>query len=94
MHSKNTSVFLFGLILSFIPASAQQSATKAVPEIPGLPAAARAAAASIDAERIRAHVRFLSLDLLEGRADPVAPNRMGVAGGTHSGASSRENFPY
>jgi Zn-dependent M28 family amino/carboxypeptidase len=38
-----------------------------VPEIAGLPAAARAAAASIDAERIRAHVRFLSLDLLEGR---------------------------
>jgi Zn-dependent M28 family amino/carboxypeptidase len=38
-----------------------------VPEIAGVPAAARAAAASIDGERIRAHVRFLSLDLLEGR---------------------------
>ena len=38
-----------------------------VPEILGLPQAARAAAASIDPEKIRAHVRFLSLDLLEGR---------------------------
>ena len=43
----------------------QQQAS--VPEIPGLPSAARAAAAAIDAEKIRAHVRFLSLDLLEGR---------------------------
>jgi Zn-dependent M28 family amino/carboxypeptidase len=41
--------------------------TSPVPEIPGLPQAARAAAASIDPEKIRAHVRFLSLDLLEGR---------------------------
>ena len=51
-----------------LPASlshAQQAA--AVPEISGLPPAARAAASSIDAEKIRAHVRFLSLDLLEGR---------------------------
>ena len=39
----------------------------AVPELPGLPAAARDAAGSIDPEKIRAHVRFLSLDLLEGR---------------------------
>src|SRR3984885_9977451 len=38
-----------------------------VPAVPGFPPAARAAAASIDSERIRAHVRFLSLDLLEGR---------------------------
>ena len=38
-----------------------------VPAIAGLPEAARDAAASIDSERIRAHVRFLSLDLLEGR---------------------------
>src|SRR5215472_13624704 len=39
----------------------------AVPDVPGIPAAARSAAASIDSEKIRAHVRFLSLDLLEGR---------------------------
>jgi Zn-dependent M28 family amino/carboxypeptidase len=46
---------------------AQQPAANPVPEITGLPSAARAAAASIDPEKIRAHVRFLSLDLLEGR---------------------------
>src|SRR5579863_10023079 len=44
-----------------------QPATAQVPDVPGLPPAARAAAASIDGEKIRAHVRFLSLDLLEGR---------------------------
>ncbi len=46
---------------------AQQPAANSVPDIAGLPPAARAAAASIDPEKIRAHVRFLSLDLLEGR---------------------------
>lgn len=46
---------------------AQQPATRTVPAIAGLPPAARAAAASIDPEKMRAHVRFLSLDLLEGR---------------------------
>ncbi len=46
---------------------AQQADAGAVPEIAGLPAGARAAAAAIDGEKIRAHVRFLSLDLLEGR---------------------------
>ncbi len=45
---------------------AQQPAPS-VPEILKLPQAARAAASSIDPEKIRAHVRFLSLDLLEGR---------------------------
>ena len=38
-----------------------------VPVIPGVPDAARRAADSIDAEKIRAHVRFLASDLLEGR---------------------------
>ena len=38
-----------------------------VPAIPGVPAAARQAAASIDPEKIGAHVRFLASDLLEGR---------------------------
>ena len=37
-----------------------------VPVVPGLPQAARSGADSIDSEKIRAHVRFLSLDLLEG----------------------------
>jgi Zn-dependent M28 family amino/carboxypeptidase len=47
-----------------IPAAAQQLP---VPSVPGLPPAARQAAESIDPEHMRAHVRFLSLDLLEGR---------------------------
>ncbi|HEX8810520.1 MAG TPA: peptidase M28, partial [Terracidiphilus sp.] len=38
-----------------------------VPAITGLPPVARQAADSIDGEHMRAHVRFLSLDLLEGR---------------------------
>ena len=46
---------------------AQQPAATPVPRITGLPPAASAAAASIDPEKIRAHVRYLSLDLLEGR---------------------------
>ena len=44
-----------------------QQPSSAVPEVQGPPQGARTAAASIDSERIRAHVRFLSLDLLEGR---------------------------
>ena len=48
----------------FSPALAQQTA---VPQISGVPEAARQAAASIDPEKIRAHVRFLADDLLEGR---------------------------
>jgi Zn-dependent M28 family amino/carboxypeptidase len=44
-----------------------QSPSTGVPAIEGLPPAARADATSIDPEKIRAHVRFLSLDLLEGR---------------------------
>ena len=47
--------------------NAQTALTPVVPSVAGLPSAASAAAASIDAEKIRAHVRFLSLDLLEGR---------------------------
>ena len=38
-----------------------------VPSIAGVPKEAQQAAAGIDAEKIRAHVRFLSSDLLEGR---------------------------
>jgi Zn-dependent M28 family amino/carboxypeptidase len=44
-----------------------QAEQAAVPAVAGVPEAARAAAASIDAEKIRAHVRFLASDLLEGR---------------------------
>jgi len=51
-------------ILPFSPIRAQQAV---VPEVSGVPEAARQAAASIDPEKIRAHVRFLADDLLEGR---------------------------
>ena len=50
--------------------STLQAQAPGMPEVPALdtvPAAARQAAASIDPEKIRAHVRFLSSDLLEGR---------------------------
>jgi Zn-dependent M28 family amino/carboxypeptidase len=53
---------LFSAVVS--PVVAQQAA---VPQIAGVPEAARQAAASIDPEKIRAHVRFLADDLLEGR---------------------------
>ncbi|HEY3704697.1 MAG TPA: M28 family peptidase [Terracidiphilus sp.] len=43
------------------------TASRAQSAISNLPPAARAASQSIDPEKIRAHVRFLSLDLLEGR---------------------------
>lgn len=66
MHRKG----LFALLITgFIAAQltpAQQPANS-VPAVTSLPPIARAAAASIDPEKIRAHVRFLSLDLLEGR---------------------------
>ena len=54
-------------ILAATQVRAQQPAGHPVPAISGLPQAASSAAASIDPEKIRAHVRFLSLDLLEGR---------------------------
>ena len=53
------------LFTSLIPSAFAQQA--AVPEIAGVPEAARQAAASIDPEKIRAHVQFLADDLLEGR---------------------------
>jgi len=67
MHRKQVFVFLASALLAATLTRAQQPAANLVPQIAGLPAAARAAAASIDPEKIRAHVRFLSLDLLEGR---------------------------
>ena len=42
-------------------------AQQAVPKVAGVPEAAIQAAATIDSEKIRAHVRFLASDLLEGR---------------------------
>ncbi len=51
-------------VLPLSIAAAQQAS---VPEIAGVPQAALKAAESIDSEKIRAHVRFLADDLLEGR---------------------------
>ncbi len=65
MHISRRQAVLAVLLSTATFARAQQAAP--VPEIAGLPPAARAAAASINPERIRADVRFLSLDLLEGR---------------------------
>ena len=53
------------LFTSLFPSAFAQQAT--VPEVAGVPEAARQAAASIDPEKIRAHVQFLADDLLEGR---------------------------
>ena len=64
MYSKRICVIVAAVILALTQLRAQRAV---VPEVAGLPTAARTAAGSIDAEKIRAHVRFLSLDLLEGR---------------------------
>jgi Zn-dependent M28 family amino/carboxypeptidase len=67
MRKRFTLSFIAAGLVTAIPLRAQAPAVAPVPQIAGLPAAASAAAASIDPEKIRAHVRFLSLDLLEGR---------------------------
>ena len=69
MSRKNLICILaLGLLLPcFSIAQQAPSKSDAVPAVAGLPTPARAAAASIDPEKMRAHVRFLSLDLLEGR---------------------------
>ena len=67
MHPKQVFALVAAAMLAAPAAHAQKPVSNPVPEIAGLPPAARAAAASIDSEKIRAHVRFLSLDLLEGR---------------------------
>jgi len=66
MHSKLVLTALAAGIVAVPLVRAQQPVTP-MPQIAGLPAGARLAAESIDPEKIRAHVRFLSLDLLEGR---------------------------
>ncbi len=54
----------FTLVASFASVHGQPAT---VPSIPGVPPAVQQAAESIDPEMIRAHVKFLSDDLLEGR---------------------------
>jgi Zn-dependent M28 family amino/carboxypeptidase len=71
MSLKQLVAFLPAILVLACRGLAQQPVTSdaasTVPAIAGLPPAGRAAAATIDPEKIRAHVRFLSLDLLEGR---------------------------
>jgi Zn-dependent M28 family amino/carboxypeptidase len=67
MHHKLVFAVVAAGIVAAAVVHAQQPAANLVPAIAGLPPAARAAAASIDPQKISAHVRFLSLDLLEGR---------------------------
>lgn len=67
MNRTRAAITFSALALTLTLLHSQQTAKGAVPQIEGLPAEARAAADSIDGEKIRAHVRFLSLDLLEGR---------------------------
>jgi Zn-dependent M28 family amino/carboxypeptidase len=65
-----TSVIVFLLLIEFSNVSAAQSSHKharSSTDSVRLPGAAFAAIQKIDPERIRAHVRFLSDDLLEGR---------------------------
>jgi Zn-dependent M28 family amino/carboxypeptidase len=69
MHNAKVVCFLAACLSLPCAAIGQHSAASAdsVPAIDGLPPAASAAAGAIDPEKIRAHVRFLALDLLEGR---------------------------
>jgi hypothetical protein len=70
MYRRKTLMILFTSCFIAATTGGQQptdSSKSSVPAIAGLPSGARAAAASIDPEKIRDHVRFLSLDLLEGR---------------------------
>jgi Zn-dependent M28 family amino/carboxypeptidase len=58
------------LLLAAFPSLTLRAQTTDMPGVPalaGVPEAARQAAARVDPEKIRAHVRFLSADLLEGR---------------------------
>ena len=70
MDPSKALIILFTACFIAATTSAQKPADSSkdlVPAIAGLPAGASAAAASIDPGKIRDHVHFLSLDLLEGR---------------------------
>jgi hypothetical protein len=58
---------LAGALLSMAVPLLAHAQSANVPTIAGVSPAARQAAQSIDSEKIRAHVRFLASDLLEGR---------------------------
>jgi Zn-dependent M28 family amino/carboxypeptidase len=67
MNRKFMLIALFAGVFLNAQLHPQQAGADSIPAVKGLPPAAVAAAESIDPEKIRAHVRFLSLDLLEGR---------------------------
>jgi Zn-dependent M28 family amino/carboxypeptidase len=56
-----------GTLLAQQPSAAARKSAESPAVVAGVPPAAVTAMRSIDAERIRAHVKFLSHDLLEGR---------------------------
>ena len=64
---RKLAVVLIAALAAGATVEAQTGAAKTKAESPKLPRSAAAAMKSIDPERIRAHVRFLAHDLLEGR---------------------------
>src|ERR1035441_9102757 len=70
MRRPTLIALILPLTAVLLPAQAPQSSTKAtlpVPHVAALSPAAEQAMASVDPEKIRAHVKFLASDLLEGR---------------------------
>jgi Zn-dependent M28 family amino/carboxypeptidase len=63
----NPLLRLASLTLTILAVTAPSQVKAQVPNIPGVPPNVHQAADSIDAEKIRAHVKFLADDLLEGR---------------------------
>lgn len=67
MHLRSRSAAVITLAGLLAAPTARAQATKAASARPVVSAAEKTAAAQIDAARLRAHIRFLSSDLLEGR---------------------------
>ena len=66
--NRKVVICMLSFITASLPALAQTpAAMPQVPAVAGVPQAAQQAAALINPENIRAHVKFLSSDLLEGR---------------------------
>ena len=61
------SALLLLLAANLLAAQTSPAAQPAIPQITGLPPAAEQAMAAVDPEKIRAQVKFLAGDLLEGR---------------------------
>ncbi len=61
------AALLVGTLVTSLPGLAQAQAMPPVPQVAGVPQAATRAADTIDPEKVRAHVKFLASDLLEGR---------------------------